>query len=93
MNKHNREKGYTSYFARYTLIFIAMSILLFHRFWQDGISFVWKVDGWAQHIHALQFYSNWLQQIARNLLFKHKLEVPLWSFSIGYGSDIITTIT
>lgn len=92
MNKHNRERGYTSYFAIYTLIFIAMSILLFHRFWQNGISFVWKVDGWAQHIHALQFYSNWLQQIARNLLFKHRLEVPLWSFSIGYGSDIITTL-
>lgn len=92
MSKHNRERGYTSYFVIYTLIFIAMSILLFHRFWQDGISFVWKVDGWAQHIHALQFYSNWLQQIVKNLLFKHKLEVPLWSFSIGYGSDIITTL-
>lgn len=29
---------------------------------------------------------------SKNILFKHKLEIPLWSFSIGYGSDIITTL-
>lgn len=92
MKKYYKGKDYTSYFVIYTLVFTAMIILLFYRFWQERISFVWKADGWAQHIRALQFYSDWLQQIARNVFFKHKLDIPLWSFSIGYGSDIITTL-
>lgn len=92
MKKSYCKKDYISYFVIYTMVFTSMIILLFYRFWQDGLSFVWKVDGWAQHIHALQFYSDWLQQIVRNLFFKHRLEVPLWSFSIGYGSDIMTTL-
>ena len=92
MNKSDTRKHYNSYFVMYTILFAALSILFFYGFWKAKLSFVWNVDGRTQHIHALQFYSDWLQQIAKNILFKHKLEIPLWSFSIGYGSDIITTL-
>ena len=85
-----REK--ISYFVIYTSLFILMSVILFYKFWENGVSFVWKVDGWSQHIHAIQFYSNWLQQIVKNIFIYHKWEIPLWSSSIGFGSDIITIL-
>lgn len=91
MNKSCTKRYNNLYFAIYTVVFVAISALFFYGFWRAKLSFVWNVDGRTQHIHALQFYSDWLQQIIKNILFKHKLEIPLWSFSIGYGSDIITT--
>ena len=92
MKKIQRKKEEISYFVMYTSLFILMSILLFYKFWESGISFVWKVDGWSQHIHATQFYSNWLQQIVRNIFVYNKWKIPLWSSCIGFGSDIITTL-
>lgn len=92
MKKEKLKNNHGIYFIIYTVIFWMTSCVIFYGFWKNRISFVWKVDGWTQHIHALQFYSDWLQQIVRNIFSKHKLEIPLWSFAIGYGSDIITTL-
>lgn len=92
MKKEKLKNNHGIYFVIYTVVFWTMSCILFYEFWKNKISFVWKVDGWSQHIHALQFYSNWLQEIIKTLFSRHKLEVPLWSFSVGYGSDIITTL-
>lgn len=84
MNKSDTRKHYNSYFVMYTILFAALSILFFYGFWKAKLSFVWNVDGRTQHIHALQFYSDWLQQIAKNILFKHKLE-------IHYGVSLLDT--
>lgn len=92
MKKIQWKKERISYFVMYTSLFILMSVILFYKFWENGVSFVWEVDGWAQHIHATQFYSNWLQQIVKNIFIYHKWEIPLWSSCIGFGSDIITTL-
>ena len=52
-------------------------------------------------LSILFFYGFWKAKLSfvwnvdgrtQHILFKHKLEIPLWSFSIGYGSDIITTL-
>ena len=69
-----------------------MAGCIFHQYYANGISFVWKVDGWNQHYKALYMYSNWLRSIARSLFIEHKLSVDLYSFALGYGSDIISTL-
>ncbi len=83
---------YFRFYLIYTLLFLAMAFLIFRPFTANGISFVWTIDGWTQHYKALSFYSDWLKEIIRTLIHDHKLSMDLYSFSLGYGSDVISTL-
>ncbi|MDE7297239.1 MAG: YfhO family protein [Lachnospiraceae bacterium] len=76
----------------YTGLFLVTACLVFHYFWANDRSFVWMPDGWRQHYKGLLYYSKWLREIVSNLFVRHTLRIPTWSFSIGYGSDILTTL-
>lgn len=76
----------------YSAVFLAAVCLVFHYFWDNNRSFVWMPDGWRQHYRGLLYYSKWLREIFTNLFVEHTLRIPTWSFSIGYGSDILTTL-
>lgn len=78
--------------SKYSILFILVSILTFGYFILNGKSFVWHLDGYAQHCVALTYYGTWLRDIARNILIEHTFSIPMWDFSIGYGGDIITTL-
>lgn len=80
------------YYLIYSVLFLIMCWVMFHYFREVGASFVWKKDGFNQHFRALSYYSDWLQNIVKNLIYKHRLIIPMWSASIGYGSDIISTL-
>ncbi|MCD7894800.1 MAG: YfhO family protein [Erysipelotrichaceae bacterium] len=80
------------YYLLYTLIFFIMIILVFCLFIISNKSFVWKDDGLKQHYRALIYYGQWLRNIIKNLIFNHVLDISTYSFSIGYGSDIISTL-
>ena len=92
------KKGYFSkkeiyeYFFIYTLIFIGLSIIIFSFFWRYDKSFIWNQDGKQQHFRALVYYGQWLREIIKNIFVNHSFSIPEWSFSLGYGSDIITTL-
>jgi len=67
---------------RYTLLFIAVSLIIFFPFITGWRTLLWMADGYHQHIKALIFYSDWL-----------KAGCPAdYSFSLGYGRDIISTM-
>lgn len=76
----------------YTLLFALLFGASFAPFFVQGNSFIWEGDGWAQHYKALIYFGRWLRDIARGLLYQHQLIIPQWSFHIGLGSDIITTL-
>ena len=82
----DKKRKLAGYYGIYTIIFALMSIILFYGFWENRISFVWKDDGWTQHIRALQFYSDWLQGIVKNILFNY-LNIFLFFGQVGdaYG--------
>lgn len=79
-------------FLWYTGLFCVMCLLVFSIHWKYDLSFIWKNDGWNQHFRALQFYSDWLQEIVRGVMENHRLHIPLWSNLMGYGADIISTL-
>ncbi len=79
-------------FLWYTGLFCVMCLLVFSLHWKNDLSFIWKNDGWNQHFRALQFYSDWLQEIVRGVVEDFHLSIPLWSNVIGYGADIISTL-
>lgn len=80
------------YFIFYTISFLVALCAAFIYFPWYHKSFVWKFDGLYQHYNALVYYGKYLREIARNLIQNHTLTLPMWDMSIGYGSDVITTL-
>jgi len=83
------------YYAVYTIIFLILCLVIFSCFWLNGKSFVWVSDdgdGLSQHLNAYIYYGRYLRTIAKNLLVDHTLSVPAFSFSLGFGSDVLTTL-
>lgn len=86
-----------NYYLKYTVIFSLMTLVVYGHFLYFGKSFIEcssgnNADGLIQHYTALCYYAKYLREIVKTLLFDHKLIIPEWSFSIGYGSDILTTL-
>lgn len=85
------------YYIGYTIIFTMLSIFVYRYFFDAGKSFIYSQanndgDGLIQHYTALCYYASYLRDIIKTLLFQHKFILPEWSFSIGYGSNILTTL-
>lgn len=86
-----------NYYIKYTLIFGIMCIvvygyfLVYHKTFIDGGQDK-TGDGLMQHYTALCYYAKYLRGILKSLFIDHKFVIPEWSFSIGYGSDILTTL-
>ena len=76
----------------YTIMFAGLCLLVFSQFFFSGRSFVRNGDGLFQHIKALAYYGKWLRQILQGIVRDHRLSVPSWSFSLGLGADIVTTL-
>ncbi len=80
------------YYFTYTAIFAISALFVFASYWLAGRSLVWQGDGWSQHLKAMIFFARWMRSIVKELLFAHRLNIPTFSFSIGYGSDILTVL-
>lgn len=81
-----------SYLLVYTCAFVLLALLVYFPFLYNGKSLIWKPDGLTQHYNALVYIGNWGRSILRTLFTEHRLSIPLWDFSIGYGSDVLTTL-
>ena len=81
------------YFAGYTVMFALIAAAVFSPFWMEKITLIHTDDGWTQHYRALVYYAQWLRSIVRTLFLEHRLIIPQWSHSIGYGADVITTLS
>lgn len=89
--KSFREKKY-AFLLSYTVLFCFFSLLLFWYFPVFHKSFIWQQDGLKQHYNGLLYYSRYLKSIISGVLSGQGISIPMWDFSIGYGSDIITTL-
>ena len=72
--------------------------MVFFPFLSNGKSLVrsegdTNFDGLVQHYNSLTYYGMYLRSIIKSILFDHSLQIPMWDMSIGYGQDIITTLS
>lgn len=86
------------YYFKYTICFCVMSIFIYSTFLYYGKSFVFcdnnlGGDGLVQHYNSFVYYGKYLRTIIKGILFEHQLKIPMWDMSIGYGQDIITTLS
>lgn len=80
------------YYFIYTLCFIITAFLVFFWFLIAHRTMIWREDGWMQHYRSLIYYSKYLRSIIKGVLINHELVIPNWDFSIGQGSDILSTL-
>ncbi len=77
---------YSVFFALLSLFSIGIYFIVF------GKSTIWLDDGIKQHFVALTYYGQYLRQIFKTLISEGKLIIPEWSNSLGFGSDVLTTL-
>ncbi len=80
-----------SYFIIYTATFLVMCVAVFFLFLKDNRTFVYIEDGIEQYYPTLMYWGSYLRLIFFNFIHGN-FSVPLYSFSLGYGADIITTL-
>ena len=78
-------------YAKYSFLFCLLVPLCFFQFFVYGKSFLVN-DGLNEHTAFLAFYGEWLRTIAYNFIHG-KFIVPTFSFSLGFGADIISSLT
>ena len=62
--------------------------LVFRFFPQYGKSNVWYFDGMGAHFPSLYYFNLWIRSIV-----SHPANgIPLWSWNLGLGADIISTL-
>lgn len=83
---------YRQYFLIYTILFLAVCMMVFSWYFLTGRTLIWQGDGWTQHYRALVYYAKYLRSILRGILYEHRLVVPQWDFSLGEGNDILQTL-
>ena len=92
MNKKLDKKRNIDFYLLYTLVFLAVALALYLKFFANEKSLVWSHDGVPQHLNSLAYYGKYLRKVLHTLFIEHKLSLPLWDMHIGYGSDILTTL-
>lgn len=53
---------------------------------------VYHADGFRQHVRAMTYYAKYLRGIFYHILVEHSLDVQAFTFGLGYGSDVLTTL-
>lgn len=78
----------------YSGCFALLTGIIVLIFRNNGKSFIYAQYGDGQICYnSLMYYGEWLRDIGHTLIKEHRLSVPLWDLSIGYGSDIIRTLS
>lgn len=92
INKYKTYNINTRFFIVYTLIFLVVSYLVFYEFIINHKSLVWIHDGYDQHTKAAVYISQWMRGYLYNIIQKQDFIPETYSFGLGYGGDIVTTL-
>ena len=92
MLKNRKPNRRLRYFLVYTILYLILAGLLVLFFRLQNRSLVYHADAWRQHLRALAYYGKWLRGNLWHLFHDHSLTPQAWSFGLGYGSDVLTTL-
>lgn len=95
-DKDLRLNNKTSVYLYFLIFFVFTACVVYFPFLYFHKSFVWistSGDGLYQHFNGFIYIGKYFREIISNLVHHHRLTIPMWDFAIGYGGDIITTLT
>lgn len=81
-------------FLGYTILFTILCTIVFYPFYRNHLSLVWGLsgqDGISQHLSSLIYFGEYIRNFFSHL-FHGNFHLPMWDNSIGFGSDILTTL-
>lgn len=81
-------------FLTYTILFAILCMIVFYPFFTNHLSLIWGrsgEDGTSQHLSSLLYYGDYIRTFFSNLIHGN-FQFPMWNNSIGFGSDILTTL-
>ncbi len=76
----------------YTLLFLGILYGVFKYFPENGRMLQNHADAFRQHLRAVCYYSKWLRGLFYNIFVLHDFNIQTFSFGMGYGSDLYTTL-
>lgn len=76
----------------YTLFFLVISFFVFFEFIINKKTLIWSHDGYTQHLKSAVYISKWIRGFVYNLVKNHTIAPDTFSFGLGYGGDVITTL-
>ena len=80
------------FYLLYTLFFLAISFFVFFEFIINKKTLIWSHDGYTQHLKSAVYISKWIRGTVYNLVRKHTITPDTFTFGLGYGGDVITTL-
>lgn len=93
----NEELNRTQYYLLYIGMFLITFTGCFWYFIIMGKSFIGNTimvkDSLTQHFPFLMYYGEYLRSFFHALFVEHKLQISLFDMSLGYGDDIINTLS
>ena len=90
--KQKQKKKRSNFFLIYSIAFLICAALCYFWFIINKKTLIINSDGWRQHFAAFVYFGNYGREVIKTLIETHKLVFPQWDFSIGLGSDILTTL-
>ena len=80
-------------FIIYTFFFFIVAVFIWNTFRFNEKLLIWLPDAAYQHYNAFRYISEYASSIGKALFMGEPLSVPLMNYTLGQGSDIITTLS
>ena len=81
-----------TYWRCYTLAFFIALAGTLPVYLVNLRSFMWGVDGLEQYYPYFIYEGQLIREVVGGLLAGQGLQIPLWSFQLGFGTDIPSTL-
>lgn len=93
LNKKDKNTFLNNYYLVYTGVFLFCALCMsLYLLFQGKTNINYVNDGMNQHFRGMLYFSDYLQTYLRDLFVDHQIQPLMWDFSIGEGSDILTTL-
>ena len=81
-----------TYWRCYTIAFLIALAGTLLVYFVNLRSFMWGVDGLEQYYPYFVYEGQLIREVVGGLLAGQGLQIPLWSFQLGFGTDIPSTL-
>ena len=92
MNK-NTMRDCKKIICAYSVFFVLGMVICLFWVWAGKDSFSSNGDEIRQNYLSLVYIGKWLRSIIRESISQHKLVIPMFEWALGYGADIIKTLS
>lgn len=81
------------YYLSYAGLFCVFMLLFVFGYAIHLRGFIWATDGLEQQYMFFILQGEWFRQLLSNIFIDHTFAIPMWTDSLGYGSDYISAIS